>query len=185
MDIFDVIEKISSYGVDIAFISVLTCVAVQILKRTALKNCQKKIITFLPFALGVVFYAIYAAIANWSVCYLVDELPYVCERGFTIGSLSTVVYVWYEQFVRESKSGSQTEEIVSTLIEGYVPADEVESAAKSIVEAIQQDVTGDGAKRAAEILAACAGEDVTERDITLLSKLIIETLAHLNCSSAQ
>ena len=43
MDIFDIIDTLSGYGADIAIFSALTCAAVQILKRTLLKNCQKKL----------------------------------------------------------------------------------------------------------------------------------------------
>lgn len=185
MDFFSVIDTLTLYGVDIAALSVLTCTVVQILKRTLLKNCQKKILTFLPFLLGTVFYAIFAVVAHLSIGYLVDELPYICERGFTIGSLSTVIYVWYEQFVREDKTAGASEGVISTLIEGYVPTDAVEETAKNIAEAISRDVTGDGAKRTAEILNASCAEGVTERDIALLSKLIIETLAHLSSRTAQ
>lgn len=185
MDFFSAIDTLTLYGVDIAAISVLTCTVVQILKRTLLKNCRKKILTFLPFVLGTVFYAVFAAVSNLSLSFLIDELPYICERGFTIGSLSTVMYVWYEQFVREDGRTSETEGVISTLIEGYVPTDEVEKTAKSIAEAISRDVTGDGAKRTAEILNASRNGDVTERDVALLSKLIIESLAHINARSAQ
>ena len=185
MDIFNIIGTLTLYGVDIASISVLTCVIVQVLKRTVLKNCQKKVLTFLPFVLGTLFYAVFAAATNLSLSYLVSELPQVCERGFTIGSLSTVIYVWYEQFIRANETTSATEGVIATLIEGYVPTDAVEETAKSIAEAIQRDVTGDGAKRTAEILSASISEGVTERDVTLLAKLIIETLAHLNSQTAQ
>ena len=180
MDIFSIIDTLTLYGVDIASISVLTCVIVQVLKRTVLKNCQKKVLTFLPFVLGTLFYAVFAAATNLSLSYLVSELPQVCERGFTIGSLSTVIYVWYEQFIRANETTSATEGVIATLIEGYVPANSVAAAAKSVAEAIERDVTGDGAKRAAEILNAAKAEGVSERDINLLARLIIETLARLN-----
>ena len=57
-------------------------------------------------------------------------------------------------------------------------SDSVEAAAKAVADAIARDVTGGGAARAREILAGYAGE-ISERDLQLLSKLIIETLAHL------
>lgn len=185
MDIFSMIDTLTGYGADIAFISVATCAVVQILKRTILKNCQKKVLTFLPFILGTLFYAAFTAAYNLSIASIIDGLPAVCERGFTIGSLSTVMYVWYEQFVRCKTGQSATEGVISTLIEGYVPTDELESVAKSIAEAIQRDVTGDGAKKAAEILSANTSEGVSQKDITLLAKLIIETLAHLNGAAAK
>ncbi len=184
MDVLSMIETLTSYGADIAFISVFTCAVVQALKRTLMKNCQKKVLTFLPFVLGTIFYAVFAAAANLDFEYIIDELPAVCRRGFTIGSLSTVIYVWYEQFIRSRDGASATESVIATLIEGYVPSDELESAAKRIAEAIGRDVTGDGARRTAEILSSCSAEGVTDRDITLLAKLIIETLAHLNSANA-
>ena len=51
-----------------------------------------------------------------------------------------------------------------------------------IARAIEKDVTGDGAKKTAEILAAHRLDDVTESDIKVLSRLIIETLAHISTS---
>ena len=61
-----------------------------------------------------------------------------------------------------------------------MPSETVEKAAKLIAEAIEKDVTGEGAARAAEILSDNCAEGITEKDIKLLSKLIIETLSNLN-----
>ena len=185
MDIFDIIDTLSGYGADIAIFSALTCAAVQILKRTLLKNCQKKVLTFLPFALGALICAVFAAAVNADICYPLRELPAVCERGFAVGSLSTLIYVWYEQFIRAKDDADKNRDVIATLIEGYVPADEVKDAAKSIAGAIERDVTGDGATRAEEILLNHAGEGISKRDAAMLAKLIIETLAHLNGRTAQ
>ena len=59
----------------------------------------------------------------------------------------------------------------------------MESVAKEIAAAIERDVTGNGANRAAEILKENGIEEISERDVQLLSKLIIETLAHINTTS--
>ncbi len=181
---YNIVNTLTFYGLDIALLSAATCAIVQIAKKTFLKNCQKKILTFAPFITGTVLYAIYFAVSRLDISCLLSSFHEISERGFTVGALSTVVYVWYEQFIRNKDSASRNEGIISTLIEGYVPTDEVESVAKRIAEAIEQDVTGDGAKKTAEILLSNTGEGVTERDITLLSKLIIETLAHVNVQSS-
>ena len=181
---YNIVNTLTFYGLDIALLSAATCAIVQIAKKTFLKNCQKKILTFAPFITGTVLYAIYVAVSRLNISCLLSSFHEISERGFTVGALSTVVYVWYEQFIRNKDSASRNEGIISTLIEGYVPTDEVESVAKRIAEAIEQDVTGDGAKKTAEILLSNTGEGVTERDITLLSKLIIETLAHVNVQSS-
>lgn len=181
---YNIVNTLTFYGLDIALLSAATCAIVQIAKKTFLKNCQKKILTFAPFITGTVLYAIYFAVSRLNISCLLSSFHEISERGFTVGALSTVVYVWYEQFIRNKDGASRNEGIISTLIEGYVPTDEVESVAKRIAEAIEQDVTGDGAKKTAEILLSNTGEGVTERDITLLSKLIIETLAHVNVQSS-
>ncbi len=180
MDVFEVIDTLTLYGADIAALSALTCVIVQALKRTLLKKCQKKVLTFVPFVAGTILYALFAALSNMDVSFVFENLPLIWERGFEIGALSTLVYVCYEQFIRREQQTGAAEGVIRTLIEGYVPAESVAAAAKSVAEAIERDVTGDGAKKAAEILNAAKAEGVGERDINLLARLIIETLARLN-----
>jgi hypothetical protein len=137
-------------------------------------------LTFLPFLIGTVFFAAFVDIYYLDVFYIVNNYTETIENGFGVGTLSTVIYVCYEQFVRDKQAVSVNEGVIATLIEGYVPDDEVEEIATAIVTAIQKDVLGDGEKKTAEILAEKTNEGVTETDINLLSKLIIETLAHIN-----
>lgn len=180
MTIIKIIDTFTFYGLDVVALSVATCIVVQILKNTLFKRFNKKVRTFLPFIVGAILYACYAAVCELSFSYILDNFSLILEHGFAVGMLSTVLYVWYEQFVRENKNLSPAEGVISTLIEGYVPSDEVEATAKAIAEAISKDVLGDGAAKTAEILSSSTNEGITERDIKLLSKLIIETLAHLN-----
>ena len=56
----------------------------------------------------------------------------------------------------------------------------MEKTAAEIVNAIERDVTGDGAKKTADILAAIRADDVTDGDVKTLARLIIETLAHMH-----
>lgn len=182
MTVFEIIEAFTFYGFDIIALAVATSISVQILKRTLLKNCQKKIITFLPFAIGALLYAGYCALVHLSFRYILDNYVSVLEHGFSVGALSTLIYVWYEQFVRNKNTGSAAAQVISTLIEEYVPKEELLSIAEEIARAIQRDVTGDGAKKTADILTAHSLEEVTENDIKVLSRLIIETLAHISTS---
>jgi type IV secretory pathway VirB6-like protein len=180
LTIIEIIDTFTFYGIDVILLAAATCIIVQVIKATLLKNCKKKIITFLPFFIGCVLYAVYAGLYNLSFVYLLENFTLILEHGFGVGALSTVMYVWYEQFIREKSTCSQTVGVISTLIEGYVPSDKLEATAQKIADAIQKDVTGDGANKAAEILSEDLEEGITERDVALLSKLIIETLAHLN-----
>ena len=180
MTVFEIIEAFTFYGLDIIALAAVTSVLVQIFKLTLLKNCQKKIITFLPFVIGTLLYTCYCALVHLSFRYVLNNYVAILEHGFSVGALSTLVYVWYEQFVRSKDKGSAAAQVISTLIEEYVPKDELASIAEEIARAIQRDVTGDGAKKTADILAAHSCEDVTENDIKVLSRLIIETLAHIS-----
>ena len=166
------------YSIDISCLALATSLLTQLLKKLIFKT-NKKLVTFLPFVLGTLFYAAYAAVRNLSLSYLLDEYISVLEHGISVGAVTTLYYVLYEQFVRTKSSFSQTEKVISTLIEGYVPTDKLEEAAKSIAEAISRDVTGNGAARTQEILCRFSSGEMNERDLQLLSKLIIETLAHL------
>ena len=126
MTIIKIIDAFTFYGFDVLFIAALTAITVQIFKLTFLKRCRKKLLTFLPFALGTLFYAAYSALVNWSLTYLLNEYVTVLEHGFTVGSLATLLYVLYEQFVRDKKTASATVGIIETLIEGFVPCEAVE-----------------------------------------------------------
>lgn len=178
MSLIRIIATFTFYGIDVTALALATSLATQILKKLFFKRV-KKLATFLPFILGTIFYAAYAAARNGSLSCLLDEYVSVLEHGISVGAVATLYYVLYEQFIREKSGLSATERVVSTLIEGYVPSDNVEAAAKAIAEAIERDVTGNGAKRAQEILSGYADGEITEHDLQLLSKLIIETLAHL------
>lgn len=181
MSIAKIINAFTYYGLDVALLGFLTAVSVEILKRTLLKKLQKKVITFLPFILGIVFYGTYRVIVTLGFNCLLTETAYIIESGVTVGGAATLAYVLYEQFVREKDCLSVTENVVKTLVEGYVPSDNVERVAKEIAAAIEKDVTGNGARKAAEILKENC-PDIDENSVKLLSKLIIETLAHITVS---
>jgi len=181
MTVIEIIDAFTFYGIDILLLAMLTAVCVQICKITFLKKLNRKLLTFLPFFLGTLFYAAYAALKNMSLVFLVREYISVLEHGISVGAAATLLYVLYEQFVREKKCAlTPSAGVISTLIEGYVPADKTEAVAKLILNAVERDVTGDGAKKTAEILTENAQENVTENDVRMLAKLIIETLAHIN-----
>lgn len=182
MTLMEILDAFTFYGLDIMLLAALTTLCVQILKISLLKKCQKKILTFLPFIVGCLFYGAYTVLYNMDFRILVMSYVDVMEHGFSVGALSTIIYVWYEQFIRGKKGQSATEGVIATLIEGYVPTDAVEDAAARIADAIQKDVTGDGAVKATDILKEYCGEDMQEKDIKLLSRLIIETLAHMNAA---
>lgn len=179
MTIIKIIDTFTFYGLDVIALAAATCAVIQLLKITLFKNRCKKILTFLPFIVGWILYFAYTALVNLSFEYVLNNYVEVLEHGFSVGALSTVIYVWYEQFVRGKKTVSESAAVIAALIEGYVPDEKTEEIAEKIAQAIERDVTGDGAKKAAEILAEYNPEDSSETDLKLLSRLIIETLASI------
>lgn len=179
LTIIKIIDAFTFYGVDVLLLAALTAAVTQVLKISVLKKLKKKILTFLPFVLGTLFYAIYECVCNLNIRLLLTDYVTIIEHGISVGAVATLLYVLHEQFIREKKGCTQTEQVVATLLEGYVPTDSVEKAAKEVAAAIERDVTGNGAARAEEIIGMYCEGEITERDIKLLSKLIIETLAHI------
>ena len=180
MTIIQIIDTFTFYGMDVIALAAATCILVQLAKITLFKKRQKRVLTFLPFIVGSLLYAGYAALLHLSFKFVADNYVEILEHGFSVGALSTVLYVWYEQFMRNKKSVSATQGVIATLIDGYVPDEQAEEIAAQIAQAIERDVTGDGAKKIAEILSENHPEEVTEKDIKMLSRLIIETLAHIS-----
>lgn len=180
MTVIEIIDTFTFYGLDVIALAVATVLLVQLLKFTLFKKCQKKVLTFLPFAVGCLLYAVYAAVRNLSLYYVVQNYVAIIEHGFAVGALSTVVYVWYEQFIRNKKTASATEGVIATLIEGFVPDGKEQELAEEIALALSRDVTGDGANKIAQILSANVDEAVDEKEVTMLARLIIETLARLS-----
>lgn len=175
----EIIDVFTFYGIDVVLLAAATAVFTQLMKNSLFKRAEKKLFTFLPFVIGTLLYAIYAAVSNLSFFYLLDEFISVFEHGFSVGAVSTLIYILYEQFIRRKNVLSATESVISTLIEGYVPEDKLEAAAKSIAAAVKLNVTENGAARAQEILSGYAKAEINERDLQLLCKLIIKTLARL------
>lgn len=180
MTFIEIIDTFTYYGIDVVLLALVTAVVTQTLKLTLLKNVSKKLITFLPFLLGTLLFAIYADIRNLSFFFIFEEYSYVLENGISVGAVATLFYVLYEQFIRKKEGFSSTEEVIAALIGGYVTQENVETAAKSVAEAIAADATDDGAEKIEEILAEYADGEVSESEIKLISKLIVDTLAHLS-----
>lgn len=178
MTVIEIIDIFTFYGVDVVLLAALTAVIVQICKLTFLKNVPKKFITFLPVMLGIVFYAAYAAIWNIDFLYVFEHFGLIVEGGISVGAVATLLYVFYEQFIRGQGPSDTGEAVVFSLIDGYVETESAEKVAKMICEILSGD-TDEGAERTKAILTENAKEGITETDVNLLTDLIFETFAHI------
>ena len=183
LNIIQLINTFTFYGIDTVLLAALTTVAVAIIKKLFFKKVSKKILTFLPFIIGTVFYCAYSAVTSLSFAPLINGFSAHLEKGFAVGATSTVLYVVYEQFVRGNKSTPLLESVAKTVLEGYIKSGELDETAKSAYETIVNDVTGTAPERVRSIIAEHAAEGTSEREILLLTKTLCDTLSHLNSAS--
>ena len=83
MSFIQIFSTFTFYGLDVTALALVTALVTQLVKKTLLARAQKKIVTFLPFILGTLFYAVYAAARNLSLRFLLDEYVSVIEHGFS------------------------------------------------------------------------------------------------------
>ena len=180
MTVIQLINAFTFYGIDVVLLAILTTVIVAIIKKLFFKKTSKKILTILPFLLGTLFYCAYSALANWSFSYIVSNISAHLEKGFAVGATATIIYVIYEQFVRGDSTTPLSESVAKTILEGYIVGEYLDCVAKSVSEAILNDVTGSALERVRTIISEHADEKATEREILLLSKTLCDTISHLN-----
>ena len=183
LTIIQLINTFTLYGIDTIMLAALTTATVAIIKKLFFKKASKKLLTFLPFIIGTIFYCAYSAIINLSVASVINEISAHLEKGFAVGATSTILYVVYEQFVRGDKSTPLSESVAKAILEGYIKSDELSNASKSAYEAVVNDVTGSALERVKQIISEHAAEGVNEREILLLAKTLCDTLSHLNSAS--
>ena len=178
--IIQLINTFTFYGIDIVLLAFLTTIAVAIIKKLLFKKTSKKLLTFLPFIIGTLFYCAYSALVNLSFSPILNGISEHLEKGFAVGATATILYVVYEQFLRGDNSTPLAESVAKTILEGYIKSDELDAAAKSAYEAVLNDVTGSALERVRSVIKEHADEATSEREILLLAKTLCDTLAHLN-----
>ena len=174
LTIIKIIDTFAFYGIDTLLIAALTALTVQLFKATFLKKIKKRLMTFLPFFMGTLYYAAYTALINLSITPVLNDYLSILEHGLSVGAVATLLYV------RGDVSATAAESVIITLIGGYVADQSVNSVAKLIAKSLSGDIAGDGVKKISDLIADHAAEGITERDVALLTKLIIETMARLN-----
>ncbi len=143
-----------------------------LLKKTVLKNCNKKLFVFLPFAVGIAAYAAYRAIlyAIWREVEI--SLTLILEGGFGCGCAATLYYVAYEQFF---KKGKTTASPVLPLLEGTVSEEKREECA-SVLYAEGMLLPEEELSPFVEQTLRAFAPDLSDGELALLTALIVRTL---------
>lgn len=184
------------YGWDVLLLAGGVSLLTALLKKTVLKNASKKLYVILPFALGIVLYAVYRALVTLSAAPFTAELAATLEGGFACGCAATLYYVVYEQFFRKKADG-QAEDTgtaddggsqdadaggaaspVAPLLEGYVPEETRAEVAQALYEGARGK-TGDVLRTFVRETLFSAAPAATEAELIALTELIAAYLASL------
>ncbi len=95
------------YGWDVLLLAGAVSLLTALLKKTVLQNAPKKVYVFLPFALGILLYAVWRALVTLSAEPFTTGLAATLEGGFGCGCAATLYYVIYEQFIRKKKTDAE------------------------------------------------------------------------------
>lgn len=173
MTIMQYLNAFRLYGLDVLLLALGVTLVTALLKKTLLKNAPKKLYLFLPFLIGLVFWCIYRAIADRNFLFLTENFPQTLESAFACGCAATLYYVVYEQFFRTKAEGGSSEPL-SPLLEGYVPEEKREEAARALDEGAT-GLEGDALRAfVSQTLTAYADETVSEADIVAAAAVIAE-----------
>ena len=193
------------YGWDVLLLAGGVTLLTSLLKKTVLKNAPKKLFVFLPFALGIVLYAIYRALVTLSAEPFTTGLAATVEGGFACGCAATLYYVVYEQFFRKRPTAdtgaadgageSETPDTgaaddadtdmgesippVAPLLEGFVTEETRHAVARSLTEGARGK-TGDALRTFVRETLFSAAPAATEAELLALTELVAAYLSSLS-----
>lgn len=122
-----------TFGADVLLLALGVTLLTSLLKKTVMKNCNRRVFVFLPFAIGLVVYAVFSALVSLSADPFTKNLLETVEKGFSCGLAATLYYVVYEQFIRSPKSTEHNDPLYP-LLDGIVPDERKEEAIAALTE---------------------------------------------------
>ncbi len=167
MDSLKFLTVFRAYGADVLLLALGVTLVTSLLKKTALKNCSKKIFVFLPFAIGIVVYAVYRALVTLSAAPFTSDLAKTMEGGFACGCAATLYYCIYEQFLRTGKKQNP----LLPLLE-IIPENIREQAANELLEKCKGKPREELSVPVKETLALYA-PDAPEAEVEALAKILV------------
>lgn len=130
------------YGWDVLLLAGAVTLLTALLKKTVLKNASRKLYVFLPFALGILLYAVYRGLVTLSAQPFTTDLAATIEGGFGCGCAATLYYVIYEQFFRKRETNAQSSDNQSSDTDAADDTDDAQSAPDS--DAAENNSAADG-----------------------------------------
>ncbi len=161
------------YSADVLLLALGVTLLTSLLKTTVFKSFDKKVFVFLPFALGLILYAVYRMLVTLSVAPLASDLCRTLEGGFGCGCAATLYYVFYEQFLRGKFSDP-----LCPLLE-CVPEEERTRAAKELYAGCRDLEADERIEYLKENLNTYADPPLSEAELEATALLIAEYLSSI------
>ncbi|MBE7088494.1 MAG: hypothetical protein E7370_03115 [Clostridiales bacterium] len=180
MYFYELISAFSLYGEEVILFAFLTTVAIQIAKNNLLKSVNKRLLTFMPFLIGTVIYAVYLYF-SFGIEYLLKNATAVFEHGIAVGTLSTFMYIIYEQFIRKTcPTLSISESLALSYISTYVKEELREDVAKKICEVVNSTTESEGVLLIKDLILQNAQTEILDDELIALCSLIYKSLISLS-----
>ncbi|MCL1901021.1 MAG: hypothetical protein FWG51_01325 [Firmicutes bacterium] len=171
--ILDIVHK---YSIAILGLAFLVCGLTALVKRFLLKSYKlKKFLTFVPFILGTLVYALFLLIVGKMSEIIRLETLY---SGFACGAVATTYYIVYEQFIRGKTriDISDTKALaVMGILERTIIKKDLEAVSNDIYIILSSDNEEQyKSKEILNLIILNKKEDITEKEIKPLVKLILK-----------
>lgn len=183
MSLFQIFNAFEKYSLEILLIAAAVVAATSFIKRVILRGKFKKLVTLIPFVLGVLFYSLYL--------YAYLKVPIkgliaanALKNGIITGGLGTVYYVFYEQFIRGKREVfplSLSELAAHGILSTIVIKELLEQTSKEVVARISDKLvdTGYCVDIISDIVKGRLLEGVNQQDIILHARLVVSALTAL------
>lgn len=185
------IQYLSSFvsnGWQALLLAVGVAIVTLLLKKTVLKNLPGKVFTFLPFVLGIVFFAVYRALATLSWEPFTTDIATTLNGGFTCGCIAVLCFVACRQLaqkVGDRTSGSANGadlSPVAPLLEGYVAEENLAQTANALMEGCSGLSDEEIPQFVRETLTPAVLPETTEAELLALCALVGAYLSQLTGS---
>ncbi len=163
------------FGADVLLLALGVTLLTSLLKKTVLKSLDAKFFVPLPFAIGLVLYAVYRIIATGSFAPLASDFFFTLEGGFGCGCAATLYYVVYEQFLRGKRKKANP---LLPLLD-FLPASVREEAADALYAAAADLEKAEMEKFFRETLNTYCDPPMSEEELSEIAEVLAEYLASL------
>ena len=139
MTIAQLIDLLRSYGVDILILGAADALLTALIGKIPEKILPKKYLTFIPFLLGFLLYALFfPLIRNLSA----EDFSVVLERGFGVGLTAILCNLLFARLTGKKDGTSGAASLVKQLLKDCIKEPALTEAAEKISEAFFGETEG-------------------------------------------